>query len=290
MRYIANFLPFTPVHAYTLEKGSYRYIQAGTKGVETESDQIANVVLPVLHYEGVSQVLASDGTTAYKLKGLFHWYDGKQWQSQNAGAMQANAIFAPFQYNDDNIFMVTKWSRIVQDTVLPPSLSEVFVLPATRRVQQPPSTQEVEQETRGGGAMVIKSRSSHHHQRRDHHQPQKQQLRQQPPPPINSSHSSDSTLVVAERLTATEAGVVKIFGTQTCRYCTYAKTLLDDKGIKYSYHQVEELRTNPQMSHCAALVPKSWKTVPMIIWDGKWIGGFKELQSHLTSQKQGSVV
>ena len=63
MKYIANFTPFTPIQSQSLHKNSNHYIQAGTKGVETDKDLVHNVVLPVLHYTGTNKVYKLDGSS-----------------------------------------------------------------------------------------------------------------------------------------------------------------------------------------------------------------------------------
>lgn len=51
---------------------------------------------------------------------------------------------------------------------------------------------------------------------------------------------------------------VIVFGKDGCPYCEKAVALLEEKGVEFEYHTL--------------------KTVPVIIMDGEYIGGFTELE------------
>lgn len=67
---------------------------------------------------------------------------------------------------------------------------------------------------------------------------------------------------------------VLIFSTPYCRYCTMAKELLDQKGIKYIEMDVMESEGRAEMDKYA---PGS-KTVPQIVIGTEHIGGYSELK------------
>lgn len=72
---------------------------------------------------------------------------------------------------------------------------------------------------------------------------------------------------------------IEIYTKETCPYCVRAKALLDDKGLEYTEHNMQD---KPQ--ELEALKQRTgWKTVPQIFIDGKLIGGFSEL-SQLDAQ------
>jgi glutaredoxin 3 len=68
---------------------------------------------------------------------------------------------------------------------------------------------------------------------------------------------------------------ITIYSLSTCPFCYQAKQLLDAKGIDYTLH---ELDSNPAELNAAK---KKWghPTVPIVIVDGKLIGGATELQA-----------
>jgi glutaredoxin 3 len=65
---------------------------------------------------------------------------------------------------------------------------------------------------------------------------------------------------------------VQVYGTDWCPYCVAATRMLDSRGIAYT-----EVKLDP-----ATMREKVWElgqqhTIPLIIIDGKPIGGFQEL-------------
>ncbi len=69
---------------------------------------------------------------------------------------------------------------------------------------------------------------------------------------------------------------VEMYVTQTCPYCTKAKSLLDMKGAKYDVIDISG-DDDARM----ALVKKAdgRRTVPQIFIDGEAIGGFDDLNA-----------
>ena len=67
---------------------------------------------------------------------------------------------------------------------------------------------------------------------------------------------------------------VKIYSTGTCPLCEKSKTLLTKWGIAYSEHRVD-------LDHAALkemlLISNGARSVPQIVINNKWIGGFSEL-------------
>lgn len=60
-----------------------------------------------------------------------------------------------------------------------------------------------------------------------------------------------------------------------CPYCDRAKTLLDNKGIKY-----EILDLTDKMDELEAWKEKTgWKTVPMIFINDELVGGYTDLKT-----------
>ncbi len=68
--------------------------------------------------------------------------------------------------------------------------------------------------------------------------------------------------------------VFKIYTTTTCPYCKASKALLASKGIKF-----EEIDLTQNPEERARLMEKfNWRTVPLILKDDEFVGGFNELQ------------
>lgn len=69
-----------------------------------------------------------------------------------------------------------------------------------------------------------------------------------------------------------------IWSKDNCQYCVKAKTLLDLNGVQYEERKIGAGWTKEQLLEA---VPTA-RTVPQIFLDGALIGGFTELQKHLT--------
>ena len=67
---------------------------------------------------------------------------------------------------------------------------------------------------------------------------------------------------------------VKIYSTGTCPICDKAKSLLSKWKISYDEFRIDENRDAlKEMSE----ITNGARTVPQLIIDGKWVGGFSEL-------------
>ncbi len=64
--------------------------------------------------------------------------------------------------------------------------------------------------------------------------------------------------------------LVKIYGTDNCKWCKQAQRLCLHNNIDYTYDHVSEI-----------IVPKGWKTVPVIFVDDQFIGGYEDLENFL---------
>ena len=67
---------------------------------------------------------------------------------------------------------------------------------------------------------------------------------------------------------------VKIYSTGTCPICDKTKHLLTKWGISYTEARVDQERDELK---AMLSITEGARTVPQIIIDGKWIGGFTEL-------------
>lgn len=70
----------------------------------------------------------------------------------------------------------------------------------------------------------------------------------------------------------------EIFGTATCTYCDMAKNLLTERGIPFTYHDIDA--DEAAFDDLARRIGR-WVTVPQVFVDGKHVGGFHELREKL---------
>lgn len=66
---------------------------------------------------------------------------------------------------------------------------------------------------------------------------------------------------------------IVMYTTAWCGYCHAAKSLLKSKGIAYRDIDV----TTDQATRSQAAAATGWRTVPIVLLDGKLVGGFTEL-------------
>ncbi len=81
---------------------------------------------------------------------------------------------------------------------------------------------------------------------------------------------------------------VKIYSTGTCPICDKTKKLLSKWSIKYTEARVDQNRTDlKEMMETT----DGARTVPQIVIDGKWIGGFRDLtELHMEGKLEDLIV
>ncbi len=65
---------------------------------------------------------------------------------------------------------------------------------------------------------------------------------------------------------------VEIYSTPACRYCQQAKRIFDQMSIPYVEYNVQQDSVSLHV-----LKESGAQTVPQIVIDGKWIGGYTEV-------------
>ena len=75
---------------------------------------------------------------------------------------------------------------------------------------------------------------------------------------------------------------VTIYTTSVCPYCIAAKHLL--KGKKIEYREIR-LDADPQQREKLMKENGGWRTVPMVFFDGEFVGGYAELKEMNASGK-----
>ena len=72
-----------------------------------------------------------------------------------------------------------------------------------------------------------------------------------------------------------------VYGKTGCSACVQAKQLLETKGLDYEYAL---LGLNYSLEEFYNVAPKTHKTFPMVMIDGKYIGGLVELKEILATK------
>lgn len=66
-----------------------------------------------------------------------------------------------------------------------------------------------------------------------------------------------------------------IYGADWCGFCVKAKELLKKKGLKFTFINVDNFKDSRKL---LKKWTKGYKTIPVIYKEGKFIGGFTDLQ------------
>ena len=82
----------------------------------------------------------------------------------------------------------------------------------------------------------------------------------------------------------------KIYGHSQCPYCKYAIRDLSNRSERYEYKDVRtsEISMNEYSAHVQA-TGKPFKTVPLIMFDDKFIGGYDDLKLHLEAKELDDI-
>ena len=78
-----------------------------------------------------------------------------------------------------------------------------------------------------------------------------------------------------------------IYSKSGCHFCTKAKTLLKEKGIKFIMIDCDEyiIENKPLfLSFIKKLAHKEYTSFPMIFYNGDFIGGYKETEEIIKKQ------
>ena len=76
-----------------------------------------------------------------------------------------------------------------------------------------------------------------------------------------------------------EVRVITIYGKPNCPYCDMAKKLCESKSLPYRYVDIVEQGIGA--ADLAEIVGQPVRTVPQILDEKQYIGGYTELQKHL---------
>ncbi len=77
---------------------------------------------------------------------------------------------------------------------------------------------------------------------------------------------------------------IKVYTTRICSYCQAAKRLLDQLGLPYEEIGLDD---KPELRQKLSEENGHYRTVPMIFVDGRFVGGFTDLQA---LHKQGKLI
>jgi glutaredoxin len=71
---------------------------------------------------------------------------------------------------------------------------------------------------------------------------------------------------------------IVIYGKSNCSYCKLAERALQQKSIPYQYKSADAPEV---VQHLIENVSPSIRSVPVVLVDGVYIGGYEELQNHI---------
>lgn len=82
--------------------------------------------------------------------------------------------------------------------------------------------------------------------------------------------------------------MIKIYGTSNCGYCVKAKQLCRELKLGFVYVPIDQQQSFPEYwEEFQELFPEA-KTVPQIMWDDKYIGGYNELVTEIENLNIGN--
>lgn len=73
--------------------------------------------------------------------------------------------------------------------------------------------------------------------------------------------------------------MIRIFGTENCPFCVQAKQLAEKYNLEYTFTLISP--DDKQMVEEFRLLFPEAKTVPQIIWNGRYIGGYTEFAQEI---------
>jgi glutaredoxin len=76
--------------------------------------------------------------------------------------------------------------------------------------------------------------------------------------------------------------MIEIYGTPTCGFCKKAVALAEQYALKYTYKDVTADET--YMAEFKEKFPNQ-KSVPQIMWNGNWIGGYNQLAEEIQNTR-----
>lgn len=74
---------------------------------------------------------------------------------------------------------------------------------------------------------------------------------------------------------------ITIYGGTFCKPCNDSKKLLESKGIDYLFYDIFD--EPDKLTEIASILGHNPKTIPAIVVNGKFIGGFEDLIKLLTN-------
>jgi len=77
---------------------------------------------------------------------------------------------------------------------------------------------------------------------------------------------------------------IVVYGKEHCPYCDKAKNILEQYGFSYAYYDIN--KDNIDLVTLTTKTAPGAKTVPIVIVQDVWIGGYTELEAFLKAWKQ----
>lgn len=72
--------------------------------------------------------------------------------------------------------------------------------------------------------------------------------------------------------------MVEIYGATHCNFCKLSKDYCESNSIEYTYYNMDDGEFN--MRELAERTGKALRTVPQIMIDGQYVGGYNDLVNY----------
>lgn len=79
--------------------------------------------------------------------------------------------------------------------------------------------------------------------------------------------------------------MIEIYGRNNCTYCQKAKALCREYRLSFTYYPIDQ--DGEHFIKFMELFPDA-KTVPQIMWDNRYIGGYNELTTEIENLGLGN--
>lgn len=75
---------------------------------------------------------------------------------------------------------------------------------------------------------------------------------------------------------------IVVYGKENCPWCKKATDLLEKRGIDFTYHNIsdKESFSDEDIKELVVSIAPGAKTVPIVLINDRYIGGFKELKEY----------
>lgn len=80
--------------------------------------------------------------------------------------------------------------------------------------------------------------------------------------------------------------MIHIYGSYKCFYCRLSKELCKSYGLKYNFFDINKIQYKVKVNNLRqkGIIPEKYNSIPIIIINNKFIGGFSQLEKILENR------